>query len=513
MPLNTLRLNHQPSSHPNERIVFIKPLPRPSKERDDYDRADLILKAIAAQCLPIMKGHHLSVTTLEEYEPNPEFVGRNFNNGEVIQLVIKSKSGAWLPLNMIQMVMMHELAHNSHMNHGKGFWQTRNLYASEMRDLWSKGYTGEGLWGRGRSLRNISQAIGENVVPDEELARLPLCGGTFRSRGKKRKAKGSDLTWKEKRDRRIEKKFGVNGEKLGEDEDSRLLLEINRKGPVGGKPRVAQSKRGRELRAAAALARFDTNKKEVKELEAVEVDTDDNGNDTDTESEYEKVDEGQEDARDRFGQKMLDAKGRTLIRICEEEGTDDVNTKMEIQELAHLGSVPSVSEGDESINEIDLFREPSQHRSSYHVKANLTTDEDASSQPLAEAESKQQPSLELTTSSSLPPETSRQVQSNFPTQSGFTAGRLEIQCPICSMMNSSMDLSCTVCAHVLDVKKDPRHWKCANGTCKDNAYINAGDCGICGVCGAKNPNPPSGNAGRPPRSLQASKHSAHIAYI
>jgi hypothetical protein len=35
-----------------------------------------------------MKKHYLSVTTLEEYEPNPEFIGRNFNNGEVTQLVL-----------------------------------------------------------------------------------------------------------------------------------------------------------------------------------------------------------------------------------------------------------------------------------------------------------------------------------------------------------------------------------------------------------------------------------------
>src|SRR4051794_8085910 len=92
MPLNTLRLNHQASTHPNERIVFIKPLPRPPSDQASFDLADTFLRAIAAQCLPIMKKHYLSVTTLEEYEPNPEFIGRNFNNGEVIQLVLKSPS-------------------------------------------------------------------------------------------------------------------------------------------------------------------------------------------------------------------------------------------------------------------------------------------------------------------------------------------------------------------------------------------------------------------------------------
>jgi hypothetical protein len=56
-----------------------------------------------------MKEHLLSVMTLEEYEPNAEFVGRNFNAGEVIQLVLKARhTGRWLPFSYVQMVMMHE---------------------------------------------------------------------------------------------------------------------------------------------------------------------------------------------------------------------------------------------------------------------------------------------------------------------------------------------------------------------------------------------------------------------
>lgn len=55
-----------------------------------------------------MKTNHIYVMALEEYPPNPEFVGRNFNAGEVIQLVLKSRSGRWLPFEYVQMVMMHE---------------------------------------------------------------------------------------------------------------------------------------------------------------------------------------------------------------------------------------------------------------------------------------------------------------------------------------------------------------------------------------------------------------------
>ena len=120
MPLGIQRLNAK-RSQPNDRIVFIKPLKGPGEEI-----AQDFLERIAAQCckcnrfyqsvetwvltaaVPIMREHHLSVMSLEEYEPNPEFVGRNFNAGEVVQLVLKARSGHWLPFNYVQMVMMHE---------------------------------------------------------------------------------------------------------------------------------------------------------------------------------------------------------------------------------------------------------------------------------------------------------------------------------------------------------------------------------------------------------------------
>ena len=57
---------------------------------------------------PIMRENGIYVTSLEQYEFNREFVGRNFNAGEVIQLVLKARSGHWLPFDYVQMVMMHE---------------------------------------------------------------------------------------------------------------------------------------------------------------------------------------------------------------------------------------------------------------------------------------------------------------------------------------------------------------------------------------------------------------------
>ncbi|RMZ89501.1 hypothetical protein DV736_g3279, partial [Chaetothyriales sp. CBS 134916] len=199
MPLNTLRLNYRPSTHPNDRIVFIKPLPRPANHQHEYHLADTFLRAIAAQCLPIMKTHWLSVTTLEEFEPNSEFMGRNFNAGECIQLVLQRKNTTkdrnereaddvaapmWLPFEVVQMVMMHELAHNLHMNHAKPFWETRNLFATELKALWARGYTGDGFWSGGQALGDLTTLIhgdggGSGVVRSDELAELPLCGATI----------------------------------------------------------------------------------------------------------------------------------------------------------------------------------------------------------------------------------------------------------------------------------------------------------------------------------------------
>lgn len=508
MPLNTLRLNHQPSSHPNPLITFIKPLPRPESEKTAYETADLLLRAIAAQCLPIMKSHHLAITTLEEHEPNPEFIGRNFNNGEIVQLVLRSRSGAWLDVKMIQMVMMHELAHNMHMNHGRMFWQVRNGFAVEMRGLWAKGYTGEGFWGGGRVLGGLEGNLrsGLGVVGSEELKDLPVCGGTFRSRGrgrrKRKKGKEDGLTWKEKKNRRIEKKFGKNGVALGEDEDKRLMLEMNGKGPVGVKPRVAQSKRGRELRVAAALARFDTNKKEVDQLEAVKKENEETGSGSEDESEYEEVDSdaGQEDAKDANGQKLLDSKGHGMVKICGDEDQDNLDVKQEMEELEglHLDSGSrSERNGDHTAKEVpkSLYDIP-QHTeesktvsgpNSHSFSTDTTSHNHRAHQPnssltAARRDSRLSPPPK-SRSPSTPAPTTHTVPQKTQTLPAVTSATTS--CPICSLTNPTLNATCAACSHVLDSKKDPRSWRCTSDACEGSAYLNPGDAGVCGICGGR----------------------------
>lgn len=272
-----------------------------------------------------MREHHLSVTTLEEYEPNREFVGRNFNAGEVVQLVLKTRSGHWLPFNYVQMVMMHELAHCVQMNHSRAFWAVRNAYADQMRLLWQRAYTGEGLWGRGALLG--TGAWERDPAPADEPLPEHLCGGTYRSRGRKRKPR---VSYREQKERRIRKKFGIKGEVLGEDEEVKRRLEGK---SVAAKPRVAGSARGRELRAAAALARFEAVKKEEakkEDKEVVVIDEDDI--ETASEAETESGDE-EGDATEVDGTKILDGKGHRMIKVCGDENPDDADARNELSEL------------------------------------------------------------------------------------------------------------------------------------------------------------------------------------
>lgn len=280
-----------------------------------------------------MREHHLSVTSLEEYELNREFVGRNFNAGEVIQLVLKSPTtGRWLPFQYVQMVMMHELAHCKQMNHSKAFWAVRNGYADQMKVLFSQDYTGEGLWGRGASLK--TGAFEANTVLASENLPEHLCGGTFRSRRKKRKAT-SQLSYQERKQRRIEKKFGKDGVALGEDEGVKAVLEKGKR--TAAKPRVAGSKRGRELRAAAALARFGEQKPAAgkKPQEATGMGQDDDeetASDSDTGSEDEGED-GVSTALDIDGKDLRDSKGHRMVKVCEDEDSADHDAQRELREL------------------------------------------------------------------------------------------------------------------------------------------------------------------------------------
>ncbi|KAI0136478.1 WLM domain-containing protein [Xylariales sp. AK1849] len=500
MPIGIQRLNAK-KSQPNSLIIFIKPL----KDPDEAIAQDF-LERIAAQCLPIMKEHHLSVMSLEEYEPNREFVGRNFNAGEVVQLVLKSPStGRWLPFNYVQMVMMHELAHCKQMNHSKAFWAVRNSYAEQMRTLWSRGYSGEGLWGRG-ALLTTGQFETNTVRPDEMLPEH-LCGGTYRSRRRKRKQKDQP-SYQERKQRRILKKFGANGVALGEDEDVKAELEKGRR--TRSKPRVADSKRGRELRAAAALARFGQAKKAKEdEKKAVKVEDDD---ETASEEESETASESDDEATEATGidgKRLLDVKGKRMVRVCEDENPNDADAQGELRELQASMTSRKPLKPDLTLPAKPLAeKQKGQHtgeepirsvpdkpaRSTSYNGVGTSTTKSSKVKPMSrpkprtmEGNGEAMPQDITNTQSCKTTSPPSHDEVKRPTEShphvGSEAG--VGVCPMCSFENGPVCLICGACSNVLVASKDPKSWRCKNASCKESRYLNAGDSGACGICGER----------------------------
>lgn len=495
MPLGITRLNER-TQRPNPLINFIK---APSNDPTSLD----FLNRIAAQCYPIMKENHISVMSLEEYPQNPEFLGRNFNAGEVIQLVLKDRNGRWLGFKFVQMVMMHELAHCKQMNHSKYFWQVRNGFAGEMEGLWAKKYSGEGMWGRGQDL------VTGGFVRERELEQgdVPehLCGGTFRRRGRKRKRGGQTqsgdagddkpkLTYAERQQRRIARKFGAHGEgaALGDDELVRGAYESASGKRHAGKPRVANSKRGRELRAQAALARFGAAKSEqVKEEPDTkqEPDIKQEPVDSETDSDWDDVPEL---GGDHSGSET------DMIKVCGDEGEEDDGAHNEMDELRRMNQKQSSGNRQDDLD--DLLTRTATTRKPKSSKGDSPPEEDhVDSETESEPENDTSANAnESTTSPSTPtsppdlippqaPNTQRTTTKPEPSTMDTEATSQSGTCPICSLANEPSSPTCIACSNVLQPALMPDHWRCKSEACEGGSYINAGDAGRCGICGAQKP--------------------------
>ena len=467
--------------------------------------------------------------TLEEHEPNREFVGRNFNAGEIIQLVLHplSSKERWLPFKYVQMVMMHELAHCKEMNHGRNFWKVRNEYAGDMRGLWAKGYTGDGMWGRGQTL--YSGQYADTETPDASELPETLCGGTYRRRGRKRKRGGNaQLTHAERKQKWIEKKFGKEGQGLGADEMMRRHLE---KGKINeATPRVAKSKRGRDLRAEAAALRLRKEKLEQAEREAEEAiqKEDDDGTVEGEETEGTTEDE-------EGGESGVD----DMVKVCGDEGESGEDAQNEMAELSQIGALPvppskpRTSKGkkrQERRNEEDISttedegEDDAPHQLKDIAPAEFTRlDEPPRPKPrLRPTSFSQAPPVlssrsdggvyEIGGPSKQPSETSKpssdQKLQNFTIlvsadyltttshlssseTSPSEAPTLRLRpaepqvCPICTCANTPEALTCLACAHVLNTGKLIHHWRCVSEVCQGSEYVNSEDVARCGLCGAQ----------------------------
>jgi hypothetical protein len=362
------------------------------------------------------------------------------------------------------MVMMHELAHCKQMNHSKAFWAVRNEYSTDMKALWDKGYTGEGLWGRGVLLENGTFAQ-EELDPGEILPEH-LCGGTFRSRGGQKRKVKPKITYRERQKRRIKKKFGVNGLTLGADEEIKSRLE-NGKRPAG-KPRVASSARGRELRAAAALSRFEVKEEpQIKDEDLV--------TDSEAESDYDVVVKVEpDDALDINGKRLLDREGHGMVKVCEDEDEDSDEVK---KERLDLQGIPSHSQM--SLPKFQTLKPPLRSKTLHPLDPAKKSEISARHQPAVSKVSKH--SKEEISSE-------REISSASEDQGDIAHGvekprTYDGSCPVCSMANKKTAVTCMICSNVLKPEFVPNSWRCQSLTCKESCYVNAGDVGLCGVCG------------------------------
>lgn len=357
------------------------------------------------------------------------------------------------------------------MNHSRAFWAVRNQYAEEMRALWGRGFTGEGLWGRGALL--ATGAWETDAVRPGEVLPEHLCGGTYRSRGgKKRKAK-KVVSYQEQKERRILKKFGANGVALGEDTEAKKRLEKGR--TVAAKPRVAGSARGRELRAAAALARFD---QQQKKEQVAETTNEDDGDDDETSSGEDYEDDGdtgagQAGAVDIDGKRLLDGKGRGMVKVCGDESTEDQDAKNEALELLGFGAAASNARaGAGAEAQATTTPQPGPATVSDKVPVSLT--------PKFKSESKQAPPDRRYPAVSRLFDAKDAPSIPEPSNSGGI-------CPVCSFVNDKTAPTCAMCANVLHLREMAGAWACSGQACRGSSYRNAADCGVCGVCGERKP--------------------------
>ncbi|KAG1821763.1 WLM domain-containing protein [Suillus subaureus] len=277
-----VRINER-EANPNPHVNFISVLPMVDATLEDDARQ--LMRALAAQVRPVMKAHGFTVNSLEEYEYNRVFAGRNWNNGETIELVLKSASGSFVPIHWLMSTLCHELAHIKHMNHGPAFQALWQQLRNDVRTLQNREYYGDGYWSSGTRLADSAKIAGQGIemgdLPEYMVGRPPSfssmslrwckqCGGAHsRTRPasyqrRRRIAKfsgpsvhtGAQSEKKRKAGSRINNAnaFGSGGKALNDG----IIGEKKEAGT--GFRKKAGSKRAREERALAAERRMETLK-------------------------------------------------------------------------------------------------------------------------------------------------------------------------------------------------------------------------------------------------------------
>lgn len=302
------------------------------------------------------------------------------------------------------------------------------------------------------------------------------------------------LTYAERQQRKKEKKFGPGeGNKVGADEDTRVKLEKG-KGKGKGAPKVAQSNRGRELRAAAALKRFETQEKGAKLPEKEDGGTGD-------ETDYDETADEEED------EKTINVGGgKFLVSVSREQDgkTEQNEMKRELLELAGVCGIGGESSGSKKDRAQRVVGDNRKQESNPQGTAVITEINDESGEeeligydPRSRTSTESfVPQARKDTTGKQTKEGSRIAPPN--TDPGSWPNIIEISadnmnpvraCSACSVVNDDDAILCVVCANVLEPDKMPNAWRCSSLLCGGSTYRNAGDMGVCGVCGQRKDSP------------------------
>ncbi|KAI1796841.1 WLM-domain-containing protein [Ganoderma leucocontextum] len=296
-----VRLNEKETS-PNPHINFITPLTVMDPQAEEEARQ--LLRALAAQVRPIMKAEGFVVNSFEEYEHNQVFAGRNWNNGETVELVLRGAHGGFLSTSWLLSTLLHELAHIKHMNHGPAFQALWTKLRVDVRRLQTEGYYGDGFWSSGTRLADFARVGGQGLDSGD----LPeyMCGGAqtrARPSSMKRRRRqpagpsnhtGPQTMKKRKPGTRIRAKgafTGSTGHALNEDIKDEQLKKVGT-----GYRKQAGSKRAREERALAAERRLLALQGQSTNTPATEEPSEDE-DENEEDSDYEWVAETDQDRR------------------------------------------------------------------------------------------------------------------------------------------------------------------------------------------------------------------------
>ncbi|KAF8604271.1 WLM-domain-containing protein [Ceratobasidium sp. AG-I] len=259
--MSHLRLNAKTTS-PNPYFNFITALPSflnapglPSQQN-----AKELLDALAAQVRPICKKHGFNVNSFEEYEHNSVFLGRNWNAGETIEIVLRHSDGTFHNIQQLIQVVCHELAHIKHMNHLAGFQQLNAQLCREVAALRAKDYYGDGMYSSGLRLSDSAEVAGRGL--GATIFDLPeyMCGGaqqrqrasTLR-RAPRQNGVRAQTTKRRKAGTRITSKYAFEGE--GQALNTHIASEDQRKKGTGFR-KSTQSNKERQARLEATEKRL-----------------------------------------------------------------------------------------------------------------------------------------------------------------------------------------------------------------------------------------------------------------